>query len=138
MDQQEHHEMVLETTHASGAEEWYCPTCGRRFLLRWPPAYEKVIIEPGDEFAAHSGSKGDMLKMHATDILDQADLSADDDLLTLRRAQPIEAAEEPPLVVRPAEDEEPGDIPVTDELRPWLKWLASDDNSADELDPADQ
>src|SRR5262245_23033894 len=70
MDQQEHHQMLLETTHNSGAEEWYCPTCGRRFLLRWPPSYEKVVIEPGDEFATHSGSKGDMLRMHAADIVD--------------------------------------------------------------------
>jgi hypothetical protein len=137
MSQQQHHEMVLATTHASGSEEWYCPTCGRRFLLRWPPAYEKVVIEPGDEYAAHSGSKGDMLRMHAADIAASAELSADDDLLTLRRAQPSEAAEEP-AVVRAADDEEPGDIPITDELRPWLKWLASDDESTGEPDQAVQ
>src|SRR5689334_20094557 len=58
MDRQVYHEMVLETTHSSGAEEWYCPTCGRRLLLRWPPAYEKIVLVPGDEYAAHSGSKG--------------------------------------------------------------------------------
>ncbi len=138
MDQQEHHEMVLETTHSSGAEEWYCPTCGRRFLMRWPPAYEKVILEPGDEFAAHSGSKGDMLRMYAPDIIDQGDVSDDDDLLTLRRAQPTEAADDSPPVVRPAGDEEPGDIPITDELRPWLNWLGSADDSADEPDQAGQ
>ena len=52
------HEMQLETTHPSGAEEWYCPTCGRRFLMHWPPAYEKVLLAPGDENASHSGGKG--------------------------------------------------------------------------------
>jgi hypothetical protein len=129
---------VLETTHSSGAEEWYCPACGRRFLLRWPPAYEKVVIEPGDEFAAHSGSKGDMLRMHAGDIVDPTDRSADDDLLTLRRAQPSEAVEEPPPVVRPTADEEPGDIPMTDELRPWLKWLVGADDAPDEPGQAGQ
>ena len=136
MDQQEHHQMVLETTHSSGAEEWYCPTCGRRFLLRWPPTYEKVVIEPGDEFAAHSGSKSDMLKMHAVDIVDANAPLADDDLLTLRRARPSEATEEPPPVVRSAADEELGDIPLTDELQPWLKWLAGTDDSTDEPDQA--
>ena len=55
---QEQHEMVLEMTHASGAEEWYCPTCGRRFLMQWPPAYEMVILEVGDQYAQHSGSIG--------------------------------------------------------------------------------
>jgi hypothetical protein len=52
--------MRLEKTHASGAEEWYCPTCGRRFLMQWPPSYQKIILEPGDEYAMHSGSKGGM------------------------------------------------------------------------------
>ncbi len=56
--EQEYHEMVLETVHESGAEEWYCPTCGRRFLMQWPPAYSKVILSEGDEYAIHSGGKG--------------------------------------------------------------------------------
>lgn len=54
----QHHEMILEKTHDSGAEEWYCPTCGRRFLMQWPPEYKKVILESGDESAVHSGGKG--------------------------------------------------------------------------------
>jgi hypothetical protein len=58
MDEQEHHDMVLEATHESGAEEWFCPTCGRRFLMRWPPIYEKTGLVPGDEYAIHSVSKG--------------------------------------------------------------------------------
>lgn len=52
------HEMVLRGTDESGAEEWYCPICGRRFLMQWPPAYKKIILEPGDEQAIHSGGKG--------------------------------------------------------------------------------
>lgn len=58
MIEQEYHEMVLETVHLSGAEEWYCPACGRRFLMQWPPAFNKVILEIGDETAIHSGGKG--------------------------------------------------------------------------------
>jgi hypothetical protein len=50
--------MRLEKSHPSGAEEWFCPTCGRRFLMQWPPAYQKIVLEPGDEFALHSGGKG--------------------------------------------------------------------------------
>ena len=56
---QEQHEMYLVNTQATGVEEWYCPTCGRRFLMQWPPNYEKVILEVGDEYAVHSGIKGD-------------------------------------------------------------------------------
>jgi len=55
---QEQHEMVLEMTHASGMQGWYCPTCGRRILLLVPPNSEMVIVEPGDPSASHSGSIG--------------------------------------------------------------------------------
>jgi len=57
-DHQQHHEMVLEKIHESGAEEWYCPVCGRRFLMQWPPNYSRIVLEPGDETAIHSGGKG--------------------------------------------------------------------------------
>jgi len=58
MKEQQKHEMVLEITHPTGAEEWYCPTCGRRLLLSWPPAYKKIILDAGNELASHSGGKG--------------------------------------------------------------------------------
>ncbi len=54
----EYHEMRLEKTHPSGAEEWDCPTCGRRFLIQWPPHYRKIVLESGDEYALHSATKG--------------------------------------------------------------------------------
>ena len=53
-----HHEMVLEMKHASGMQGWYCPSCGRRILLLVPPNNEMVIVEPGDNYATHSGSTG--------------------------------------------------------------------------------
>ncbi len=52
------HMMELEKTHESGAEEWYCPVCERRFIVQWPPAYKKIILNPGDEYAFHGGGKG--------------------------------------------------------------------------------
>ncbi|HXQ37414.1 MAG TPA: hypothetical protein VN843_25615 [Anaerolineales bacterium] len=55
---QEQHEMVLEMTHASGMQGWYCPTCGRRILLLVPPNNGMVIVEPGDQYVSHSGSIG--------------------------------------------------------------------------------
>src|SRR3990172_5241772 len=54
----EQHDMCLEKTHPSGAEEWYCPIFLRRVLMQWPPKYQKIVLEPGEEYALHSGSKG--------------------------------------------------------------------------------
>ncbi len=52
------HEMMLDKTHPSGAEEWYCPICGRRLVMQWPPAFKRIILVQGDEYALHNGSKG--------------------------------------------------------------------------------
>lgn len=52
------HEMILEMTHPSGMQGWFCPTCGRRILLLVPPNSEMIIVEPGDQSAGHSGSLG--------------------------------------------------------------------------------
>jgi hypothetical protein len=57
-DSQQRHEMILEGTQPSGADEWSCPTCGRRLVMRPPPNYQKVVLEPGDESAVHVGGKG--------------------------------------------------------------------------------
>jgi hypothetical protein len=53
----EKHEMVLKKTHPSGAEEWSCPTCGRRMLIRWEPKFKRTVLEAGSSDAAHSGFK---------------------------------------------------------------------------------
>ena len=57
-EEQARHEMILHQVHDSGVEEWYCPTCGRRFLMQWPPNYKKIILDPGDVHAEHTGGKG--------------------------------------------------------------------------------
>jgi hypothetical protein len=58
MDNQEVHKMLLAAVHPSGVEEWYCPACGRRLLMQWPPAYKKMVLEYGDETAIHTGGNG--------------------------------------------------------------------------------
>lgn len=41
-----------------GVEEWSCTQCSRRLLFRRPPEFEKIVLEPGDEWAAHVGAAG--------------------------------------------------------------------------------
>jgi hypothetical protein len=41
-----------------GVEEWSCTQCSRRLRLRRPPAFEKTVLDPGDEWAAHVGGAG--------------------------------------------------------------------------------
>ncbi|GAA0693029.1 hypothetical protein GCM10010193_54550 [Kitasatospora atroaurantiaca] len=49
------HEMKLTGRLASGADEWSCPTCGRRIALRRPPDPELTVLDPGDQNAVHVG-----------------------------------------------------------------------------------
>lgn len=54
-----HQEHVMElTVHSSGAQEWFCLTCERRFLVSWTPTYKRIIIEAGDETVPHVGGTG--------------------------------------------------------------------------------
>jgi hypothetical protein len=110
MYDQERHEMQLETTHPSGAEEWFCTICGRRFLMQWPPEYKKIVLERGDENALHSGGKGG-LRMGRPQIAQGEE--------TLLMGHLGLAADEP----HGADPVEDHDTPLTDELRPWLNWL---------------
>ena len=54
------HEIVHEGTDASGMEEWRCPVCGRHFVVRWPPDYERLVLAEGDPKATHVGTKGEV------------------------------------------------------------------------------
>ncbi len=49
------HEMKLVGRLATGADEWTCPSCGRRVTLRRLPEPELVVLDPGDESAVHVG-----------------------------------------------------------------------------------
>ncbi|GAA0570011.1 hypothetical protein [Actinomadura livida] len=53
------HEMRMIQADASGLEQWACSTCGRRIQLRWPPDYEKRVLDPGDQAACHVGATAD-------------------------------------------------------------------------------
>lgn len=55
------HVMEMGSVHATGAQEWYCPTCGRRYLLQLQPSYKKIVLEVGDENVVHSGSNFGMV-----------------------------------------------------------------------------
>ena len=57
----ERHDMVLAGRTESGAEEWMCPACGRRMLMRWPPRFEAIVLDDGDETAVHAGAKAGAL-----------------------------------------------------------------------------
>lgn len=54
----ERHDMVRVGRDQAGAEEWSCPRCGRRMLLKWPPPrFEVTILAEGDSSASHIGTK---------------------------------------------------------------------------------
>ncbi|MBI5564194.1 MAG: hypothetical protein HY870_04825 [Chloroflexi bacterium] len=55
------HQMRLRTTYPSGAEEWDCPTCGRRFIMQWSPRHKRIVLEAGDAHVAHAGGKGGLM-----------------------------------------------------------------------------
>ena len=52
-----HHRMELICTRDE-FDELFCPVCGRRILLRWPPGYEKIVVDVGDGFIIHNFGKG--------------------------------------------------------------------------------
>lgn len=83
MHDAEPHEMELLGVDETGSEEWYCPSCGRRFLMRWPPNYGRTILVAGDEHVAHVGGKGG-LRMGAPSIREAP-------------TSPLEPAEDEPL-----------------------------------------
>lgn len=69
------HDMELVEVHNSGAEEWHCPICARRFIIQWPPNYQKIVLEAGDEYAFHSCHKGESTpKPKVEDTILSADL----------------------------------------------------------------
>ncbi len=71
MSENERHTMVRIKKNEDGSEEWHCPTCGRRFLMEWPPKFKRTILEPGNENVTHVGGKGEMgmgLSFGETDV----------------------------------------------------------------------
>jgi hypothetical protein len=50
------HHMNLVRRSETGAEEFHCPQCGRRFVIQWAPSYKQIVLELGDEGAPHTYS----------------------------------------------------------------------------------
>ena len=129
MYEQQAHQMHLAKTHPSGAEEWACSSCGRRFLMQWPPAYSRTILEPGDEYAIHSGSKSEMLNLGTLDVT-EGEQTADIDELFLPSARDNRESLDRSTdssIGSSFEASEDRATPLTDELRPWIKWLDNTD-----------
>lgn len=99
-----HHAVFLERTLSTGQEVWSCPTCGRRFLLQWPPAFKKTILVPGDESVAHCGTKD----------------TPDQDLMLIADPANLQAAAERDANDQPSDH---GDHLPPETLAPWLDWL---------------
>jgi hypothetical protein len=110
MFDQQMHEMQIECTYPTGAEEWLCPACGRRFLMQWPPKYKRIILDPGDELARHAGGKGGV-RIGAAEVMPAEE--------ALPLGEPIPGGADMPDI----DPADPTGTPITDELRPWLKWL---------------
>ena len=51
------HQMELVRRDVREGDEWHCPTCGRRIVLRMPPNYARRVVEAGDEQAMHAGMR---------------------------------------------------------------------------------
>jgi hypothetical protein len=52
------HEMELREEYEDGSQDWQCPVCGRRFILHWPPNYQREILNEGDADAVHTAGTG--------------------------------------------------------------------------------
>jgi hypothetical protein len=64
--------MVLAGHADGGAEEWFCPSCGRRMLMRWTPEFDTLVLEHGDDAAIHFGGKGGLRLNHLDVVPDPA------------------------------------------------------------------
>jgi len=103
----ENHQMVLVTTHPSSAEEWYCPTCGFRFIMTWPPNYRRIILEEGDPEAKHSGGKGDVtIGVQVTQMPEENSLSKE---------------------IPEAKDNSQDSMGDDEHLGPWQQWMEDTD-----------
>ena len=54
---QQSHEMMFERIVARDVDELYCPLCGRRIQVQWPPDFRKTVLDVGDENVIHTTLK---------------------------------------------------------------------------------
>jgi hypothetical protein len=88
------HQMIRQTragtdqpvTHDVGdAQEWWCPECGRRLLLSFPPAYQRVVLEVGDVWTPHAAGSGAVTVAPITPAAERPQAWTDDDDRALKR-----------------------------------------------------
>jgi hypothetical protein len=60
------HQMTRISAAGHDYDEWACTECARRLLIRRPPAFEKVVLERGDEAASHTGGTGLRMSLGGT------------------------------------------------------------------------
>ncbi len=108
MDYSDQHQMIVVNSYTTGAQEWYCPSCGRHFILQWPPNYKRIILEEGDKQAAHAGGSGEY-SLETIDI--QPARPASD---------PVESQSGMQRPVNFINKEDPY-------LLPWLRWIGDRD-----------
>jgi hypothetical protein len=104
MESQQQHTMELAKQYSSVAEEWYCPSCGRRLILQWPPNYKRIILDPGNENVNHNGGPSSF----------QVDVSIIQQVKNLLDEHSTKAL--PP--------------PFEDSLAPWIRYLETIDLEA--------
>ncbi len=65
------HEILVAKKYPTGAEEWYCPTCGRHFIVQWTPEYQCMVLCQGDETAIHNMSRGAQIVLYKPPARDE-------------------------------------------------------------------
>ncbi len=68
----QNHEILVAKRYPTGAEEWYCPTCGRHFIVQWTPSYQGMVLNAGDEKAVHNMSRGAQIVVYRGPERDEA------------------------------------------------------------------
>jgi hypothetical protein len=102
MNTEDQHQMIVMGTYPTGAQEWYCPTCGRHLILQWPPNYKRIILDEGNAQAVHAGGTCESIL----------------GLENIHPARPEDAIEDKPGATDFQED------PY---LLPWLRWIGDRD-----------
>jgi hypothetical protein len=78
MSDAERHEMQLQQSFSSGAQEWLCATCNRRVVVEHGANRVKIVaLDRGDEQAIHTTGSGGL--RIATTQVREADGSSDPD-----------------------------------------------------------
>jgi len=82
----EDHQMILEKTYSTGAQEWFCEGCSRRLLIQFEPIFSFMVLTVGDDNLPHTRSTG------ALPIEDVEKMADDEDELPKDLREAVEDA----------------------------------------------